>query len=123
MQRVKDLTRLPLSKDERTEYLPALNKEIVSRLREKRLMETFANESRAAVAHGELRHRQGYTAPLLVQESRILQVCIFETIQRNLASVDFSLVQPDIMLIADEIDSQLSQSVASFLGCRKAAEA
>jgi hypothetical protein len=69
----------------------------------------------AAVAHGQLRHRQGYTAPLIVQESRILQVCIFETIQRNLATVDFTSVLPDIMIIADEVDSQLKQSIGSFL--------
>src|SRR5579863_10452886 len=41
---------------------------------------------------------------LMVQESRILQVCIFETIQRNLSTVDFGLVLSDIMLIADEVD-------------------
>jgi hypothetical protein len=50
---------------------------------------------------------------MIVQESRILQVCIFETIQRNLAVVDFSSVLPDIMLLADEVDSQLTQSIDS----------
>jgi hypothetical protein len=29
--------------------------------------------------------------------------------------VDFGLVLPDIMLIADEVDSQLAQSIDSFL--------
>ena len=42
-------------------------------------------------------------------------MCIFETSQRNLGTVDFSLVLPDIMLIADEVDSQLTQTVDSFL--------
>ena len=51
----------------------------------------------------------------VLQESLILQVCIFETIQPNLASVDFSLVLPDIMLIADEVDSQSTKSIDSFL--------
>ncbi len=50
-----------------------------------------------------------------MQESRILQVSIFETIQRNLASVDFSSILPDIMLIADEVDAQLTQCIESFL--------
>jgi len=45
----------------------------------------------------------------------MLQVSIFETIQRNLAGVDFSLVLPDVMLIADEVDSQLTQCIDSFL--------
>jgi hypothetical protein len=90
-------------------------KDIAARLREARAVEAIARPSEAAVAHGKLRHRQGYGAPMMVQESRILQVCIFETIQRNLATVDFSSVLPDIMLIADEVDSQLTQSVDSFL--------
>ena len=77
----------------------------------------------AAAAHGRLRYRQGYTAPLLVQESRILQVCIFETIQRNLGSVDFILVLPGIMLLADEVDSQLTQSIDSFLKLHQPASA
>ncbi len=119
VQRVQELTRIPLTDDERAEYVPVMTKEIVLRLREKPLMETQASESPSAVAHGQLRYRQGYTAPLLVQESRILQVCIFETIQRNLSTVDFSLVLPDIMLIADEVDSQLTQTVASFLSSQQ----
>lgn len=121
VHQVEQLTDITLSNEERMKHLPEMNKEIVSRLRQKRLMETVASESRAAVAHGQLRCRQGYTAPLLVQESRILQVCIFETIQRNLGSVDFSLVLPDIMLIADEVDSQLTQSIDSFLKLQEVA--
>jgi DNA-binding response OmpR family regulator len=110
-----ELVAIPLTFQERTSYVPEILKNIVTRLRKIRDIEAVALPSPAAVAHGALRHRQGYTAPLIVQESRILQVSIFETIQRNLTSVDFSLVLPDVMLIADEVDSQLSQSVDSFL--------
>jgi len=42
-------------------------------------------------------------------------VCIFETIERNLATVDFTSVLADIMVIADEVDSQLKQSISSFI--------
>jgi hypothetical protein len=78
-------------------------------------LEAIAIPSPAAVSHGQLRFRQGYTAPMMVQESRILQVSIFETIQRNLSRVDFSLLLPDVMILADEVDSQLAQSIDSFL--------
>jgi hypothetical protein len=77
----------------------------------------------AAVAHGELRYRQGYTAPLMVPETRVLQTCIFETIQRNLSQVDFSTVLPDIMTIADEVDSQLTQSIGSYVEAKRESEA
>jgi ActR/RegA family two-component response regulator len=116
VEQVGELNSLPLTADERTDHLPDIIKNIATRLRKLRVIEAVATTpSPAAVAHGRLRHRQGYTAPLMVQESRILQVCIFETIQRNLSTVDFGLVLPDIMLIADEVDSQLAQSIDSFL--------
>jgi DNA-binding response OmpR family regulator len=118
---VTELTSLPLTADERTDHIPDIIRNIVARLRKIRVLEAIANPSPAAVAHGQIRYRQHYTAPLIVQESRILQVCIFETIQRNLATVDFGLVLPDIMLIADEVDSQLAQSIDSFLGMQAAA--
>jgi DNA-binding response OmpR family regulator len=112
---VAELTSLPLTANERTDHIPDIIKNIVTRLRKIRVIEAIANPSPAAVSHGQVRYRQRYTAPLIVQESRILQVCIFETIQRNLSTVDFALVLPDVMLIADEVDSQLAQSVNSFL--------
>jgi DNA-binding response OmpR family regulator len=114
-QEVKELSALQVANTERTAYVPEILESIVSRLREERVVEAIARPSPAAVVHGKVRYLQGYTVPLIVQESRILQVCIFETIQRNLSDVDFSLVLPDVMLIADEVDSQLTQSVDSFL--------
>jgi hypothetical protein len=71
--------------------------------------------SAAAVAHGELRYLQGYTPATLVHESRILQVTIFGTLQINLESLDFSLVSPDVMTIADGVDAQLTQSMDSYM--------
>jgi ActR/RegA family two-component response regulator len=112
---VAELTSIPLTEGARMEHLPDIIKNIATRLRKTRAIEAVAIPSPAAVAHGQLRYRQGYSAPLIVQESRILQVCIFETIQRNLATVDFGLVLPDIMLIADEVDAQLAQTIDSFL--------
>jgi hypothetical protein len=52
---------------------------------------------------------------MLVHESRILQVAIFGTLKDNLNSLDFSLLLPDIMTIADEVDAQLTQSMESFM--------
>jgi hypothetical protein len=50
------------------------------------------------------------------EESRILQVSIFETLQNNLSTVDFSLLMLDVVAIADEVDSQLKQTIISFTG-------
>ena len=73
-----------------------------------------AKISLAALAHGRMRSQQGYTAAMLVEESRILQVCIFNTLRVNLRAVDLACVLADVMTIADEVDSQLKQTIASF---------
>jgi CheY-like chemotaxis protein len=115
VENTAELAAIPLSSQDRSRFVPEMLKNIATRLRKTREMEAPAIPSLDAVAHGRMRCRQGYTAPLIVQESRMLQVSIFETIQRNLAGVDFSLVLPDVMLIADEVDSQLTQCIDSFL--------
>jgi hypothetical protein len=51
---------------------------------------------------------------MMVEESRILQSSIFQTLQNNLSTVDFSLPLIDVMTIADEVDSQLKQTIISF---------
>jgi hypothetical protein len=61
-----------------------------------------------------VRREQGYSIPMMVEESRILQVSIFNTLQSNLKVVDFSLLLLDVMTIADEVDSQLKQTIVSF---------
>jgi hypothetical protein len=68
----------------------------------------------AARDHGLLRLAQGYSAPMVIQESRVLQVSIFSTLQENLRSVDFSKVLLDVVTIADEVDSQLKQAIATY---------
>ena len=50
---------------------------------------------------------------MLVEESRILQVSIFYTLQCNLATIDYSVLLVGVMTIADEIDAQLSRAVES----------
>jgi DNA-binding response OmpR family regulator len=108
----EELTRIPLSFDERTGHLPNLLADLIYRLRLPQ--NAKADFSAAAHQHGDLRRKQGYTAAMMVEESRILQVSIFSTLQNNLAKVDFSQVLLDVMTIADEVDSQLKQAMFSY---------
>ena len=110
-----ELTVVPLGNEQRTGHLPKLLEELVHRLRVPRSLGTKA-VSNAAMLHGRVRQQQGYSIPMLVEESRILQVSIFETLQNNLTNVDFSLLLLDVMTIADEVDSQLKQTISSFMG-------
>jgi CheY-like chemotaxis protein len=113
VQKDAELTCIRLSFGDRTGHLAGILADLVHRLRLP--METKAEISIAAREHGNLRRRQGYTAAMLVEESRILQVSIFNTLQNHLASVDFSKVLLDVMTIADEVDSQLKQAMLSYV--------
>jgi CheY-like chemotaxis protein len=110
----EELTCIPLTFEDRTGHLPNLIADLIHRLR---LPQTDkADVSIPARQHGELRRQQGYTAAMVVEESRILQVSIFNTLQNNLDRVDFSKVLRDVITIADEVDSQLKQAVLSYVG-------
>lgn len=112
-----ELNCLLLSDEERTGHLPKLVEDLALRLSKPRATakDSDAIFSAAAVAHGKLRYQQGYTPEMLVHEARILQVTIFGTLQSNLDFLDFSLLLPDVMTIADEVDAQLTQSMDSYM--------
>jgi hypothetical protein len=113
VEKEPDLARIRLSFEERTGHLPRLLHDVIARLRLDR--GSKAPVSVAASHHGELRRKQGYTAAMVVDESRILQVCIFSTLHRNEHRVKFSKLLPDVVTIADEVDAQLKQQILCFL--------
>jgi len=116
-KRSDDLNQLALSDEDRTGYLPHLVEDLVTRLNNSSAadQERDADFSISATAHGKLRFMQCYTPAMLVHESRILQVTLFGVLQENLSSLDFSLLLPDVMSIADEVDAQLTQAMVSYM--------
>jgi uncharacterized protein YejL (UPF0352 family) len=115
LQREAKMTSVPMDYEQRCGYLPQVFRELVSRLQSSQVTDSEARVSLAAAKHGLDRRRQGYSAAMLVEESRLLEVSIFQTLQKHMASIDFSLVLRGVMVIADEIDSQLSQAIASYM--------
>src|ERR1700719_3686994 len=108
-----DLTCIPLSFEERTGHLPHLLHDVIARLRLD--AGTKAPISEAASVHGDLRRKQGYTVAMAVEESRLLQVCIFTMLHKNVKHLEFGLLLPDIVTIADEVDAQLKQQMLRFM--------
>ena len=118
LQSVRDepeIIFVPLDDDARCAHLPQLFRELVYRLRNPVKLGTRAPASPAAAEHGLIRRQQGYSAAMLVEESRMLQVSIFQTLQDNLTRIDFSVLLVGVMAIADEVDSQLAQQMASYI--------
>lgn len=86
----EELSCVSLHQDDRSGHLQKLLRNLVLRL-------PFPQGSKAPIStaarlHGELRSRQGSTAPMVVKESRLLQASICGTLQKNLSSVEFSQV-------------------------------
>jgi YesN/AraC family two-component response regulator len=115
IQKDKKVTAVSLTYEQRTGYLHQVFRDLVHRLRSSIPIGGKELVSAAAVEHGLNRRRHGYSPAMMVEESRMLQVSVFHTLQQNLASIDFSVLLTEVMTIADEIDSQLSQAMASYV--------
>jgi hypothetical protein len=116
---VPSLTTILLSDADRTGHLPKLFDEVLCRLRDSRDTEPVV--SIAAAEHGRLRFAQGYSVAMLVDESRILEVTTFGTLQRHQDELDRNQVLLDVAIIADEADRQLEETVVGFMAARAAA--
>jgi hypothetical protein len=105
--------------------VPKLVEDLVVRLSKpsSTAKDSDAVSSDDAIAHGKLRYLQGYTPAMLVHDSRILQATLFGTLQSNLSYLDFSLLLPDVMTIADEVDAQLTQPMDSYMKAMQKAAA
>jgi len=113
------LNHLALGDEDRTGHLPRLIEDFVSRLNRPITGSPQDSDAvcspAAAILHGKLRFAQSYTPEMLVIESRILQVTLFGTLKDNMNALDFSLLLPDVMTIADEVDALLTQTMGSYM--------
>jgi len=102
--------------DERIGHLPRLLHDLVVRLgMSQSPAYRHAKISASAAEHGMLRFSQGYSIEMIVDESRLLQVSIFHGLHNNLHRVDLRTLLIDVMTVADEVDSQLRQSIGTYL--------
>jgi hypothetical protein len=115
---VPELTDIPLSDADRTGHLPKLYFDLISRLRLAK--DAHPPISVAAAAHGQARHAQGYSASMLIEESRVFQVATFGTLHLHQSELDQNQVLLDVMVIADEVDAQLMETVRSLMGAKPA---
>jgi hypothetical protein len=115
VEEVAGLVAIPLSRKERCAHLPEMFRDLVYRLRNPLPLGSKALKSPDAHDHGCLRRDQGYTAAMMVEESRMLQVSIFQTLQSHLEETESGVLLLYIMAIADEVDSQLAQAMTSYI--------
>ncbi len=115
VEKEDSLMEVAMSREARCSHLPQLFRDLAKRLVTFKPLGSKEQKSDSAIEHGLDRRKRGYTAAMLVEESRILQVTIFHTLQKNLGTIDFSVLLLGVMTIADEVDSQLSQAMKSYI--------
>jgi len=115
---IPELTDIPLSDLDRSAHLAKLYSDLISRLR---LAEDVESPiSVAAAAHGQIRHGQGYSAAMLVEESRLFQVATFSTLHLHQNELNPKKLLLDVVVIADEVDAQLMETVRSLMAATAA---
>jgi hypothetical protein len=55
---------------------------------------------------------------MLVEESRVFEVATFGTLHLHQSELDQNQVLSDVMVIADEADAQLMETVRGLMGAR-----
>ena len=113
VEKQEDLMSIKLSYEDRTGHLPQLLSDVIARLHLDST--TKAPISVAASHHGDLRRKQGYSVAMVVEESRLLQVCLFTTLHKNTQQLDYAKLLPDVVTIADEVDAQLKQQMLRYM--------
>ncbi|HEV2619764.1 MAG TPA: response regulator [Acidobacteriaceae bacterium] len=114
VEKEESLMDVAMSREARCRHLPQLFLDLGRRLGAFEPLGSKKLKSDMATKHGVDRRKRGYSAAMMVEESRILQVTIFHTLQKNLGTIDFSVLLLGVMTIADEVDSQLSQAMKSY---------
>jgi len=108
-----------LSDDQRIDHLPHLAEALAKGIEERR--DILSEDSRVEAAkHGETRAQQGFSAPLLIKESRLLAKTISEVIQANLLALDLSTLVPDVLRIGIYLNALLEESLIAFERTRAA---
>ena len=118
---VPELVQLPLSDTERTGHLRELFQDLICRLR--LVNDTRPPLSTSAAAHGEMRRAQGYSAAMVIDESRAFQVATFSTLHLHQDELDQNRMLLDVIVIADEVDAQLMETVRCLMGPKVAKSA
>jgi len=112
VEKQEDLMHISLNRDERTDHLPQLLRDVIARLRLDVCTKTLV--SIVASHHGNLRRKQGYTVAMMIEESRLIEICIFATLKKSSTELDFIKLLPDVVTIVDEVDAQLKQQMLCY---------
>lgn len=107
-----ELMRVHLGDGERTDHVPDLLKEATGHARG---ADVGRERQKAAEQHGTLRYHQGYTVPMLVLETQLLQHALSTCISKHFMRLDLSHLVSDVTNISDTLMNSLCESSRAFM--------
>lgn len=109
-----EVGKLRLPNEQRAGHLAGFLKEVAEHL-ERPADEKTSFSTASAREHGKVRHAQGYTIPMMVEDARLLHDAIYEVIQENLLALDLSRLITDLRRMDDCIDAGLKESLRAYV--------
>ena len=109
-----ELSAIEMSQNTRIDHVPRLLNDLADRVeRQSEAEDRLAIES--AIQHGRQRQRVGYTIPMLLVESAMLDHAIAEILQRHLLAIDISMLISDMQRVSAGIHCAMQTAVKAFL--------
>jgi ActR/RegA family two-component response regulator len=102
-----------ISDEERIDRLPLLLNDLANAL-ESIPPQISSDALSTAAVHGADRAAQGYTIPLMVSETRLLNRTVADVLQENLLSINLSTLFPEALKIGEYLQAILEESIRAF---------
>jgi len=77
--------------------------------------EITAEDRKSYARHGARRHKQSYTVPSLVRETRLLQSSVADCVQNNFDRIEINHLIPDMLHFFGTVEVLLEFSVRAFI--------
>ena len=121
MKSHSELSTIRLPDAERVDHVPGLVHAMADQLDSSQTESLNKKQLRDAAEHGRARHQQGYSLPMLIEDTALLDAAIFEVIQDNLLAINVSNLVPNLRRVNRSLESQLKESIKAFLAAEEKA--
>jgi ActR/RegA family two-component response regulator len=109
------LGTLALSDAERVDALPVLIRSLAQQLESPDPDHVPKKALKAAAVRGETRRQQGYNVTMLIENIRLFERIVFDTVHENLLALNLSYLMVDLKRLNDSLGLQLQATVVAFL--------
>jgi DNA-binding response OmpR family regulator len=108
------LRDIRLSDEQRLEHVPGLLSRLVEQLQSRIPPQAIPSLLEHGAKHGANRRRQRYTEDMLVDDIRVMDISIYDTVQSGLLKLDLSGLIPDLRNVNATLSTFLQESIKAF---------